>query len=136
MPAKYLLDTSVYSQPLRRSPVRAALEKWQGVGDGNCCISIVCKAEVEWGLLKSPNVKRDQIYQHLLVDRLDVLPTDTRTWELFSRIKARQIQIGQPVGDLDLLIATNAIQHNLTLATLNAGDFKRIENLKWEDWSH
>jgi predicted nucleic acid-binding protein len=50
-------------------------------------------------------------------------------------MKARQRAFGQPVSDLDLLIAATAIIHKLTLATLNRNDFSRIESLSWEDWS-
>ena len=132
---KYLLDTSVYSQPLRRLPMMTALRRWDEVGDERCVISIVCRAETEWGLLKSPDQRRDHRYESLLRDRLVVLESDAECWGLFSSMKARQVLIGRIVGDLDLLIAATARRHDCIVATLNPSDFSKIEGIRWEDWS-
>jgi tRNA(fMet)-specific endonuclease VapC len=132
---KYLLDTSVYSQPLRRSPVMPALRRWDDAGDERCVISVVCRAETEWGLLKSPDERRDQRYESLLKDRLKVLESDDECWRIFSVIKARQVLTGRIVGDLDLLIAATARRHDCIVATLNPSDFSKIEGIRWEDWS-
>lgn len=132
---KYLLDTSVYSQPLRRSPVMPALRRWDDAGDERCVISVVCRAETEWGLLKSPDERRDQRYESLLKDRLKVLESDAECWRIFSVIKARQVLTGRIVGDLDLLIAATARRHDCIVATLNPSDFSKIEGIRWEDWS-
>ena len=51
----YLLDTSVYSQPLKNRPVAAALRHWMRAGDKNFFTCEVCLAEVEYGL-SNPNV--------------------------------------------------------------------------------
>lgn len=131
----YLLDTSVYSQALRRQPVVKALERWEAVGDAQCKVSIVSVAEVEFGLHLEAREERMKRYEALLRGRLDVLATDTSVWKTFAKRKARQQQLGQPVSDLDLLIASCAICHQLTVATLNARDFSRIEGCAWEDWS-
>ncbi len=39
------------------------------------------------------------------------------------------------VAALDLLIASTALVHGWTVATLNHADFSKIESLKWQDWS-
>lgn len=131
----YLLDTSVYSQPLRRSPVKEALRRWQQEGDVNCFVSVVTISEVEWALHLEARPSRWAKYRALLEARLSVLQTDVESWHLFARLKARQQLLGQPVADLDLLIAAVAKRHQYTLATLNRTDFSRIEGLEWEDWS-
>ncbi|MDB4265522.1 hypothetical protein N9891_02095 [bacterium] len=38
---KWLLDTSVFSQPLKKSPDQSVLERWKKVGDRSCLTSIV-----------------------------------------------------------------------------------------------
>jgi tRNA(fMet)-specific endonuclease VapC len=134
MPA-YLLDTSVYSQPLRRQPVVRALERWEVTGDAQCLVSVVSVAEVEFGLHLGGNQKRQQRYEALLQGRLDVVATDSAVWQEFAKRKARQQILGLPVSDLDLLIAACAIYHRLIVATLNAKDFSKIEGCAWEDWS-
>lgn len=133
---KYLLDTSVFSQPLRRKPVEAALLRWRDVADANCQVSRVSIAEVEWGLAVENQAIRWEKYRQLLEHRLSVLETSAEIWSQFSTLKARQQKRGQPVADLDLLIAATAIRNKLTVATLNSRDFSRIEGVAWEDWSH
>lgn len=132
---RYLLDTSVYSQPLRRKPVESALLHWKRVGDSECAISAVTAAEVEYGLLLENRPQRREKFVILLEDRLPVLETDTAVWLEFARLKARQRRGGREIADLDLLIAATAVVQRLVVATLNARDFKAIEGLACEDWS-
>ncbi|MGJ8696592.1 MAG: type II toxin-antitoxin system VapC family toxin [Verrucomicrobiaceae bacterium] len=131
---KWLLDTSVFSQPLKKSPNPTALERWKKVGDQSCLTSVVVTAEIEWGLLAIGSERLWSGYRQLLEDRFEVLETGAHVWKRFSEMKARQKKIGQQVGDLDLLIAATASSHGLTVATLNHRDFARIEGLAWEDW--
>lgn len=135
MKAGYLLDTSVFSQPLRRRPVMNALSRWRETGDEHCSISVVSVAEVEFGLHLEGRAERHERYRELLAGRLEIIPTDAQVWQDFARRKARQQILGLPVSDLDLLIACCAACHGLTVATLNARDFSRIEGCAWEDWS-
>lgn len=132
---RYLLDTSVYSQPLRRRPVIKALERWQEVGDDACAVAQVTIGEIEWGLHYENNPRRWEQYAALLQNRLTSYETGTGVWSLFARMKARQQRLGEPVSDLDLLIAATAKEQGLTIATLNSRDFSRIEGLAWENWS-
>ena len=131
----YLLDTSVYSQPLRNKPVIAALEHWSVAGDGRCRLSIVSHAEILFGLHWENNEARWRRYRELLEGRLQTAATDGVVWEKFAACKARQQQLGQPVADLDLLIAATAMVNSFTVATLNRQDFSRIEGVAWEDWN-
>lgn len=130
----YLLDTSVFSQPLKRRPCRPALLRWKEVGDAACRVSRVTVAEVEWGLQYEDRVSRWKRYRAILENRIEVVSTDSDVWTVFSRLKARQRRVGEPVADLDLIIAATAAVHGYTLATLNRSDFKRVDGVAWEDW--
>lgn len=131
----YLLDTSVYSQPLRQNPDFAALDHWRKAGDRNCRVSVVTMAEVEFGIELEQSQARRKKFQQLLQGRLEVIPCGPEIWQRFARVKARQQKLGRIVADLDLLIASTAMIHDWTLATLNHRDFSKIEGLRWEDWS-
>ena len=131
----YLLDTSVYSQPLRRKPVMPALRRWQETGDEACVVSAATLGEIEWGLHYEGNPSRWERYAAILQARLKVLATTESVWSQFARMKARQRLLGEPVSDLDLLIAATARGDGLIVATLNSRDFSRIEGLAWENWS-
>jgi len=132
---RYLLDTSVYCQPLRGKPVQSALRHWRDAGDGACCIAAVTLGEVEFGLRLEDLAVRWKKYRALLENRLEILETTQDVWREFACRKSRQQHLGQPVSDLDLLIASTAAFHHLTVATLNTADFSRIEGVAWEDWS-
>jgi tRNA(fMet)-specific endonuclease VapC len=42
--------------------------------------------------------------------------------------------MGQPIGPYDMLIAAHAHSLGLTLVTNNIKEFKRIKDLKLENW--
>ena len=133
--ATHLLDTSVCSQPFKKHPVMTALRRWQDLGDDRCTTTVVCMAEIEWGLHKLSSQRHWQIYRGVLQPGLVAICPGGETWERFALMKARQHQLGRPVAALDLLIAAVAVQCDLILATLNARHFALIEGLRWEDWS-
>ena len=130
----YLLDTSVFSQPLRRKPVLSALQHWRDAGEAHCRVSNVTLAEIENGIALEQSDLRWRKYEALLQNRLETVPSGGDVWKKFSSIKARQQKLGRMVADLDLLIAATAILHDWTVATLNHRDFSKIETLRWKDW--
>jgi len=132
---RYLLDTSVYSQPLRKQADLASLRRWAAVGDDACAVSAVSLAEVEWRLHKAAIPRWWMLYEQVLKPRLRHFPTDALVWTEFARMKAVQFALGRPVADFDLLIAATAVAHGLTLATHNVQHFRLIQGLVVEDWS-
>jgi predicted nucleic acid-binding protein len=132
---RYLLDTSIYSQPLRRRSDATVLRRWQQTGDSSCAVSIVSVAEVEWGLHKLASPEAWARFETLLRPRLTILPSDPAAWSRFARLKAQQMALGHPIADLDLLIAATAWVHDLTVVTLNLRHFSPITGLRVEDWS-
>ena len=41
---------------------------------------------------------------------------------------------GSPIGAYDVLIAGQALRHDLVLVTASIGEFSRVAHLRWEDW--
>jgi len=52
----------------------------------------------------------------------------------FGALKASLQNEGQPLHDLDLQIASIALENDLPLVTHNQKHFARIEKLNLEDW--
>jgi tRNA(fMet)-specific endonuclease VapC len=52
----------------------------------------------------------------------------------FGEQKARLRKLGQPIADLDLLIASIALDEDAVLVTDNIKHFDRIPELKLENW--
>lgn len=55
----------------------------------------------------------------------------TTSAEMYAELRKK----GQPIDDIDLLIAGIAVSNDLVLATNNEGHFKRIGELRVENWS-
>ena len=52
----------------------------------------------------------------------------------FGKVKGELLQKGVSIPEVDLMIATAALVHNLTLVTHNTADFQNIPGLRLEDW--
>ena len=131
----HLLDTSVYCQPLKPAPLPSVVRRWRELGDAALAISVICDAELRYGLDWSGSSRLQQQYEELLENRLPVLDVDTDVARHFARIKAGCRRRGLVASDFDFLIAATAKAHGLILATLNAPHFRGIEGLPVEDWS-
>ncbi|MCC6297731.1 MAG: type II toxin-antitoxin system VapC family toxin [Anaerolineales bacterium] len=70
----------------------------------------------------------------VLIAALTVLPYDEMCARRFGALKASLESVGKPLHDLDLQIASIAIENNAPLLTHNKRHFERIELLTIEDW--
>jgi predicted nucleic acid-binding protein len=135
MPLSHLLDTSVYCQPLKPRPLASVERHWQDCGEDSLAVSVICEAELLFGLKLKKSTRLDAMYASLLKNRLQVLDVDYPVAEQFAMIKAACRKKGASGSDFDFLIAATAKAHGLTLATLNARHFRDIDGLAVEDWS-
>lgn len=134
MAITHLLDTSVYSQPLKPTPHPGVVARWQALGDAHLAISVITEAEVRYGLMLKGSANLEAAYERILRDRLPVLPVDEVVGATFARLKATQHQLGKRVPDLDLLIAATAQAHQLVVVTLNIKHFELIAGMRLEKW--
>ena|ERR1051326_62952 len=134
MALSHLLDTSVYSQPLRPAPLPSVVRRWQNLGDESLAISVICQAEILYGLELKQSQRLTSLYNHLLKDRLRVIAVDGAVAATFSRIKANCRKKGVSASDFDFLIAATAKAHGLIIATVNFRHFSGIEGVGVEDW--
>jgi len=131
----HLLDTSVYSQPLKKRPLPSVIDRWSGLGDGSLAISAVCEAELMHGLWKRDVERLWADYRTILENRLLILPVDKSVADLFGQLRAHTEKIGTPRSEFDLLIAATARHHDLVIATCNVRHFVGLPGLRVEDWS-
>lgn len=55
--------------------------------------------------------------------------------ETFGDLKAKLEKAGKTIDDMDLLIGSTALSHNLILVTNNIKHLEKIEGLEIENWS-
>ena len=130
----HLLDTSVFSQPIKDYPLDAVLERWSALGDEAVCTSAICLAELLQGLELRRSEKYWRRYRELLMHRYPVLPFDAAVVTAFGKLVAQMNTAGRPKPALDLMIAATARAHGLIVATLNVRDFVGIPGVGVEDW--
>jgi tRNA(fMet)-specific endonuclease VapC len=98
---------------------------------GTTAISV---AELTHGAQRSQRRDDNLAKLEVLLSALVVLPFDEPAGRRFGRLKAELEANGQPLDDLDLQIASIAIENNLPLLTNNTGHFKRVAGLQQMNW--
>jgi tRNA(fMet)-specific endonuclease VapC len=128
----FLLDTDVCSAHLKRP---AGLMHRFVQHSGGLAISTVALGELYVWAYRRPNPTPalDRIRQDLLADVV-VLPFDADCSECFGRVRGQSLLYGLSLSRIDLMIASVALVHDLTVVTHNTADFRRIPNLRIEDW--
>ena len=119
---RYLLDTSVVIDFLRRSDKKATL--LYRLAHENCCVSLITHIELFAGKSVWEHSKARVELESLFSD-ISVIPLDTTISETAGSIKAKH----HGINLLDCIIAATAIHHGFTLVTLNTKDFSQIEGL-------
>jgi tRNA(fMet)-specific endonuclease VapC len=63
------------------------------------------------------------------------LPFDFRCVPDYAKTRHHLEINGEIIGGNDMMIASTALAHGLTLITHNSGEFARVPGLLWEDWA-
>lgn len=129
---KYLLDTDICAFYLSKK--YSLREKIAAVGEENCFISEITIAELLFGAHKSNDYesnKEDPIKIMKFANLVRLLPS----YDLYGKEKARLQKSGQIIPEFDLLIATTAVYHGMTLVTNNTKHMGRIEGIQLENWT-
>jgi tRNA(fMet)-specific endonuclease VapC len=133
MPILYLLDTKTCSYIIRgsRPHLREHLLK---VPMAEVGISVVTEAELRFGVARLPHAKRLSVAVEELLLRVEVLPWESEAAKHYARVRAALETEAEPIGNLDLMIAAQALAAGVVLVT-SEHVFRRVKGLKIEDWS-
>jgi len=133
MDARYLLDTNTASYIIKgnRPAVDRRLVK---VPMEQLAISTITEGELLFGAALLPQATR----LHSMIDdfflRVAILPWDSSAAQQYGSLRATLQRDGQPMGNLDVMIAAHALALELILVT-NDNAFSRVKKLKMEDWT-
>lgn len=130
---QYLLDTNICIHWLRNK--FDIDKKINEVGFENCCISEITVAELKVGmeLGRRKGIKHKQDLNSFF-SVIKIIPISSAI-DLYAEEKVRLRLAGTPADDdFDLLIGCSSVAEGLTLVTENINDFKRINNIKIENW--
>jgi tRNA(fMet)-specific endonuclease VapC len=101
---------------------------------GRLHMSVITVGELyTWTLRSKAPPQRSHALLDLLND-VQVLDVREQVARKFGEVRAALLDAGQPKPEMDLLIASTALVHNLTVVTHNTGDYINIPGLSLEDW--
>ena len=129
-----MIDTDTLSLFLRRH--NEVVENFQRYFKeiGKINLSIINYYEVLSGL-KHKDAQRQLENFQTIVEKNTLLPLTEKSCKIATDIYATHKKQGNPLDDMDILIASIAIENELVLVTRNRKHFERIKNLEIEDWS-
>ncbi len=135
----YLFDTDVFiaflrgKRPELKQRVEELLQENTPV-----FMSLISLGELYLGAFKSENTPKNMALVTRLKDRITLLELTEDIVLLYGEIEAVLENAGQMIGDFDVLIASTAIAHDVTLVSGNERHFDRIVNLfgqlQFEEW--
>ncbi len=128
---KYLLDSNVLISLFKNKfGIRDSILR---VGRGNCAVSELSIGELLVGAYKGMNPKQIQEVD-MAKSLFSIIPVTYGIIDLYARNRAILESQGKKIDQIDLLIGSTAVYHNLTIVTHNTKHFERIPNIKIEDW--
>ncbi len=105
--------------------------------DEELAVTAVSVGELVHGVAKLQRVADNQVRLDVLLAALTVLPYDEWSARRFGQLKAQLEQTGEVISDLDMQIASIALDRGAVLVTHNQKYFSRqasIAELDLEDW--
>jgi len=133
MPVRYLLDTNTASYIIKGNVSRVR-ENLLRVPMAEVGISVITEAELLFGVVRRPDAAKLKIAVHEFLVRVEVLPWDSEAARRYAELRAALEEHGEPMGNLDLMIAAQALAAEAVLVT-NDRVFRRVKGLKSEDWT-
>jgi tRNA(fMet)-specific endonuclease VapC len=133
MAIRYLLDTNTVSYVIKGNFPRVR-ERLLKVPMSEVGISVITEAELRFGVARLPQASKLGIVVDEFLLRVEVLAWDSAAAQAYARLRAELEAGGEPMGNMDLMIAAHAFAAAATLVT-NDRIFQRMKGIKIEDWS-
>ena len=128
----FLLDTNIYSAHLRRP---SGLSHRFTQHSGRLFVPGIVVAELyTWAYIQDDPTKIFAAIETLLEHDVKVLPYDESCACVFGKMNGELRRQGITISPIDLLIASVARTHDLTMVTHNVSDFSAIPELQVVDW--
>lgn len=131
---RILLDTNICIYVMNHRPAHV-VEKFRQYKPGEIGVTAITVAELQFGVSKSSQIERNRSALFRFLAPLEIAPFTSEAAQHYGQIKAHLRSLGTMIGELDCLIAAQALSLGLPLATNNTAEFERVPNLKLENWA-
>jgi tRNA(fMet)-specific endonuclease VapC len=131
---KYLLDTNICIYIIKQKP-KNVIERFRQSQVSEIGVSSITLSELEYGVMKSAKPVQNKLALAQFIAPIEIAAYDDVAAQHYGVIRTHLERQGTPVDCLDMLIAAHALSQNSVLITNNESEFKRIPNLKIENWA-
>jgi tRNA(fMet)-specific endonuclease VapC len=133
----YLLDTNACIALINGKPPGVRLRFEKALNGGHALfVSSVSVFELWYGVSKSTRSQASAMrLEAFLAGPINSLPFAGPESRAAGDLRATLESLGRPIGAYDVLIAGQAVHHNLILITARLREFSRVKGLIWEDWA-
>jgi tRNA(fMet)-specific endonuclease VapC len=133
MAVRYLLDTNTASYAIKGN-VPGVRERLLKLPMAEVGISVITEAELRFGVARLPAAVRLRTLVEEFLLRVEVLPWNSVAAQHYAEIRTALERSGKPMGNMDMLIAAQALAEEAVLVTHDRV-FRRVKGLRIEDWS-
>ncbi len=132
---RYMADTNILGYFARRASPSLQLRMMAAMQNNEIAISVITRAETRFGLALLSAQDKRRVSINLLLQEIPALAWTPEAADRYGEIASHLHKTGKPIGEMDAMIAAQAIVADLTLVTHNTRHFKRVDGLKLEDWT-
>jgi tRNA(fMet)-specific endonuclease VapC len=130
----HMLDTDMASYIIKGRS-RAINAKLASIQPSMICLSVITRAELLYGLKRLPAGHRLHLGVRQFLRIVQALPWDADAADYYADIRYQLVTTGQPIGEMDMMIAAHSLSAGAILVTNNIRHFERIEApLLMENW--
>lgn len=130
---KYLLDTNICIYLIKGRDEKL-LKKFVKHSPVDFAVSSITVSELWYGVNKSKKQKVNEVALTSFLQPFEIINFDEDSAKVYGSIRTKLESNGNPIGSMDLLIASIALANQLVLLTNNEKEFKRVPKLKIDNW--
>ena len=127
---KYLIDSDILIYFLKGK--QEVVERLSQIPINELYISRINYTELIYGAYNSTKINQNLKVIEPFLDSFEVLEFTKTSSLIFAKEKARLKKSGNIIADMDLMIASIAIENDCTLISNNIKHFDRVQNLELE----
>ena len=125
MTVLHMLDTDTASYVIKGRSLDIEA-KLAAIQPALVCISVVTRAELMYGLKRLPSEHRLHMGVRRFLKIVRVLSWDASAADYYADIRHHLVTTGQPIGEMDMMIAAHCLSAGAILVTNNMRHYKRI----------
>jgi len=127
---KYLIDSDILIYFLKGK--QEVVQRLSQIPINALYISRINYTELIYGAYNSTKIDQNLKVIEPFLESFEVLEFTKTSSLIFAKEKARLKKSGNIIADMDLMIASIAIENNCTLISNNIKHFNRVQNLELE----